>query len=218
MAAESDFNYFSVKGAELLNMYVGESERSIRKLFERAKAAAPAIIFFDEIDAIAGHRSGSAAAARSTSNVNTLTTLLTEMDGFETLSGVLILAATNRPESIDPALLRPGRFDRTFYVGPPDLDAREAIFRVCLGKLDTAADVDFAELSELTEGYSGAEISKICNDAGEIAADRVESQQEDAEPYITMADLVVALSKTEKNITQEMIDGYEKWARQFTRK
>src|SRR6478609_2048499 len=107
MATESSFNFFAVKGAELLNMYVGESERAVRTLFERARAASPSIIFFDEIDSIGGQRSGtggSSSASRSNGSVNMLTTLLTEMDGFESLTGVLVLAATNRPSAIDPAL------------------------------------------------------------------------------------------------------------------
>lgn len=221
MATESSFNFFAVKGAELLNMYVGESERAVRTLFERARAAAPSIIFFDEIDSIGGSRTGGnggAAAARSTGSVNMLTTLLTEMDGFESLTGVLVLAATNRPEAMDPALLRPGRFDQILYVGPPDLSAREAVFGVHLRGLALSPDVDIPELARVTDGYSGAEIKAICNEAGLAVLDRCDEDETGTEKMeITMADLVAAVEKTPRNITAMMISGYEMWSRQFKR-
>ncbi|KAL7928490.1 P-loop containing nucleoside triphosphate hydrolase protein [Trichoderma chlorosporum] len=221
MATESSFNFFAVKGAELLNMYVGESERAVRTLFERARAAAPSIIFFDEIDSIGGSRTGgngAAAAARSTGSVNMLTTLLTEMDGFESLTGVLVLAATNRPEAMDPALLRPGRFDQILYVGPPDLSAREAVFGVHLRGLALASDVDIPELARVTDGYSGAEIKAICNEAGLAVLDRCDEDETGTEKMeIKMADLVAAVEKTPRNITAMMISGYEMWSRQFKR-
>ncbi|KAF6842040.1 ATPase family gene 2 protein [Colletotrichum plurivorum] len=217
MATESGFNFFAVKGAELLNMYVGESERAVRQLFERARAASPSIIFFDEIDSIGGQRTGN--GAKSQGSVNMLTTLLTEMDGFEALSGVLILAATNRPEQMDPALLRPGRFDRIVYVGPPDAAGREAVFKLYLRKLPTAADVDLAELSKLSEGFSGAEIKQIVNVATEPAlrkalesgADGLDGEQ----VQVCMQDVVAAIQSVPKGITQQMLDGYEKWSKQF---
>ncbi|KAL7788720.1 P-loop containing nucleoside triphosphate hydrolase protein [Trichoderma ceciliae] len=220
MATESSFNFFAVKGAELLNMYVGESERAVRTLFERARAAAPSIIFFDEIDSIGGSRTGGngATAARSSGSVNMLTTLLTEMDGFESLTGVLVLAATNRPEAMDPALLRPGRFDQILYVGPPDLSAREAVFNVHLRGLALAPDVDIPELAHITDGYSGAEIKAICNEAGLAVLDRCDEDETGAEKMeISMADLVAAVEKTPRNITAMMISGYEMWSRQFKR-
>ena len=222
MATESGFNFFAVKGAELLNMYVGESERAVRTLFERARAASPSIIFFDEIDSIGGQRNGGPSGSRSTGAVNMLTTLLTEMDGFEALTGVLVLAATNRPEAMDPALMRPGRFDQVLYVGPPDQAAREAVFTVHLKGLAVAQDVDVHELACAAEGYSGAEIKAICNEAGLAVLDRYddedESHQEHAKLEITMADLLSAMDRTPRNITMEMIHGYEEWSRQFKRK
>lgn len=235
MATESGFNFFAVKGAELLNMYVGESERAVRALFERARAASPSIIFFDEIDSIGGQRGGGGGAPpgprAGAGAVNMLTTLLTEMDGFEALSGVLILAATNRPEAIDPALLRPGRFDQVLYVGPPDLPAREAVFAVHLRGLALAADVDVPALARLADGYSGAEIKAICNEAGLAVLDRHhDGGGDDGDDHqrdnggassprleIAMADLVAALHKTPRNVTRDMIDGYETWRRQFIR-
>jgi AAA family ATPase len=148
MATEVGFNFFAVKGAELLNMYVGESERSVREIFARARAASPSIIFFDEIDAIGGKR----APGGRNNGVNVLTTLLNEMDGIETLKGVMVLAATNQPQALDSALLRPGRFDQLIYVAPPDLAGREAILRVKQRKMDMADDVDIPLLAQLTEG------------------------------------------------------------------
>ncbi|KAK1999355.1 ATPase [Colletotrichum falcatum] len=220
MATESGFNFFAVKGAELLNMYVGESERAVRQLFERARAASPSIIFFDEIDSIGGQRAGAGAAAKSQGSVNMLTTLLTEMDGFEALSGVLILAATNRPEAMDPALLRPGRFDRIVYVGPPDAAGREAVFNLYLRKLPLAPDVDVAELSRLSEGFSGAEIMQIVKAATEPALNKVLNRTtttggEGEEARVCMDDIVQAIHSTPKGITRQMLDGYEKWSKQF---
>ncbi|RDA85404.1 hypothetical protein CP532_1943 [Ophiocordyceps camponoti-leonardi (nom. inval.)] len=240
MATESGFNFFAVKGAELLNMYVGESERAVRTLFERARAASPSIIFFDEIDSIGGQRGGpsgggggggpssSSSSSRSTGAVNMLTTLLTEMDGFEALTGVLVLAATNRPEAIDPALLRPGRFDQLLYVGPPDQAAREDVFAVHLRGLSLSPDVNVKDLARRAEGFSGAEIRAVCNEAGLMVLDRlddVDGEEGEDEPKtktepkmeISMADLLAALEKTPRNITRDMIDGYDEWRRQFTK-
>lgn len=219
MATESSFNFFAVKGAELLNMYVGESERAVRTLFERARAASPSIIFFDEIDSIGGQRGGASGGSSSRSNgsVNMLTTLLTEMDGFESLTGVLVLAATNRPEAMDPALMRPGRFDQVVYVGPPDEAAREAVFGVHLRGLTLAEDVDVKELARLADGYSGAEIKAICNEAGLAVLDRHDDSDGESPLEIGMADLKAAMGRTPRNITKFMTDSYESWSRQFKR-
>lgn len=222
MATESSFNFFAVKGAELLNMYVGESERAVRTLFERARAASPSIIFFDEIDSIGGQRGpggggASSGASRSNGSVNMLTTLLTEMDGFESLTGVLVLAATNRPEAMDPALMRPGRFDQVVYVGPPDEAARAAVFSVHLRGLTLAADVDVPMLAARSEGYSGAEIKAICNEAGLAVLDRHDESDGAEVLEIRMADLEAAMERTPRNITKFMTDSYEAWSKQFKR-
>lgn len=221
MATESSFNFFAVKGAELLNMYVGESERAVRNLFNRARAASPSIIFFDEIDSIGGQRGpggggSSSAASKSSGAVNMITTLLTEMDGFEALSGVLVIAATNRPESMDEALLRPGRFDEVVYVGPPDQAAREAIFHVHLRDQPLAADVDIPNLAARAEGHSGAEIKNICNKAAHAVQERYDDDETGtAKLEFTMEDLEAALLREPIRITQQMIDGYDRWSRQF---
>ncbi|KAK0751082.1 P-loop containing nucleoside triphosphate hydrolase protein [Schizothecium vesticola] len=235
MATESGLNFFAVKGAELLNMYVGESERAVRRLFQRAREVAPSMIFFDEVDAIAGQRAGFGhgsgggkqnGGGGGTGGVNVLTTLLNEMDGFEALQGVVVLAATNRPQALDPALLRPGRFDELIYVSPPDEAARRAIFEGVAAKRRMHADVDMERLARETEGCSGAEIKGICAVAGVAAYDRFAGLAEREEGVeggegkpegIKMADLESAMASQKRQITKEMIDGFEAWERQFRR-
>ncbi|KAK4233803.1 P-loop containing nucleoside triphosphate hydrolase protein [Achaetomium macrosporum] len=218
MATESGLNFFAVKGAELLNMYVGESERAVRRLFQRAREVSPSLIFFDEIDSIAGQRSGfSHNSSSSSSNgghggIHVLTTLLNEMDGFEALAGVIVVGATNRPQAVDPALLRPGRFDELIYVGPPDEAARRTMFAQFAASRRVHADVDVDRLARDTDGYSGAEIRAICRAAGTAAFDRF---CEGGEPAITMEDLGDAIRHQRKQITKEMLQGYEDWERQF---
>lgn len=146
MATEMGINFLAVKGAELLNMYVGESERAVRNVFARARAASPSIIFFDEIESIGSKRSKDGR----NDGVKVLTTLLNEMDGIETLKDVMILAATNQPQALDLALLRPGRFTKLIYVAPPDFVGREEILRNRTRIMDTADDVDIAKLAEMT--------------------------------------------------------------------
>ncbi|KAK4181801.1 putative ATPase of the AAA+ class [Triangularia setosa] len=218
MATESGLNFFAVKGAELLNMYVGESERAVRRLFQRAREVAPSMIFFDEIDSIAGQRSGFSSSSSksngSSGGVNVLTTLLNEMDGFEALHGVVVLAATNRPHALDPALLRPGRFDELIYVSPPDEEARRAIFTKVGAKRKMNDDVDIDKLVVDTEGYSGAEIKGICAAAGVAAYDRF-IKEGGTDVGIRMADLEQAIKNQKKQITREMIKGFEDWERQF---
>lgn len=223
MATESGLNFFAVKGAELLNMYVGESERAVRRLFERAREVSPSMIFFDEIDSIAGQRHGfgggpAASTTGSHGGLNVLTTLLNEMDGFETMQGVLVLAATNRPQALDPALLRPGRFDELIYVGPPDLEARMAILSGVKGKRRLAEDVDVAALAEETEGYSGAEIVGICRSAGRVALMKgLDAGIDVGRVHISMGDFREAIEKMPKQITGEMLKGYADWEKRFRR-
>ena len=206
MATEAGFNFFAVKGAELLNMYVGESERAVRNIFARARAASPSIIFFDEIDAIGSKREGNGKA----SGVNVLTTLLNEMDGIETLKGVTVLAATNKPQNLDLALLRPGRFDELLYVAPPDLAGREAILRVRQRRMDFADDVDIALLAQRTERYSGAELVAICEKAGKEAAEICE--QTDEESKIHMEQFEHAMQEVRPQITDKLVDSFRRWA------
>jgi AAA family ATPase len=205
MATEIGFNFFAVKGAELLNMYVGESERAVRDIFARARAASPSIIFFDEIESIGSKREGS-----RNNGVNVLTTLLNEMDGIETLKGVTVLAATNQPQALDLALLRPGRFDKLLYVAPPDLAGREEILRVRKRTMDLADDVDIAELARLTDGYSGAELVGICQTACDEVIEKCEMAGEELQVH--MQDFLKAIKLVKKQITPELIEGYERWA------
>ncbi|KAK3487817.1 P-loop containing nucleoside triphosphate hydrolase protein [Neurospora hispaniola] len=226
MATESGLNFFAVKGAELLNMYVGESERAVRRLFQRAREVAPSMIFFDEIDSIAGQRAGfghggSSTSGGSSSGLNVLTTLLNEMDGFEALTGVVVLAATNRPQALDPALLRPGRFDELIYVSPPDQEARAAIFKKEAEKRQMLiGEEEIERLATITDGFSGAEIKGICAVAGTRAYDRylkLDSVAEDTAVGITMEDLEMAAKGMMRQITPEMIRGFEQWEKQFRR-
>ncbi|MBN2110043.1 MAG: CDC48 family AAA ATPase [Methanosarcinaceae archaeon] len=166
VATESEANFICIKGPELLSKYIGESERAVRETFRKAKQASPAVIFFDEIDAMAYER-GSSIDSHVSERV--VSQILTEIDGVEELKDVVIVAATNRPDIVDPALLRPGRFDRLIYVRPPDKKSREKIFRIHLNSKPLADDVDARELSEMTEGYVGADIEAICREASMLA-------------------------------------------------
>lgn len=170
VAGEAKVPFFSLSGSDFVEMFVGVGASRVRDLFKQAKEKAPCIIFIDEIDAIGRARGRSAAQGSNDERENTLNQLLTEMDGFGTNSGVIILAATNRADILDRALLRAGRFDRQIYVDLPDLNERRAIFQVHLKplKLDTGVDLDF--LARQTPGFSGADIANICNEAALIAA------------------------------------------------
>ncbi|KAG1682390.1 Spermatogenesis-associated protein 5 [Nymphon striatum] len=163
LATESGLNFFSIKGPELFGKWVGESERAVREVFRKARAASPAIIFFDEIDALASERGSSSGSSGVGDRV--LTQLLTEMDGVEFLENVVVVAATNRPDMIDEALMRPGRFDRKVYVPLPDLKAREQIFKIHFKKTPVDSDVLASALAEKTDGYSGAEIVALIQEA-----------------------------------------------------
>jgi transitional endoplasmic reticulum ATPase len=162
LAHETDINFISVKGPEFLSKWVGESEKAVRETFRKARSAAPCIIFFDEIDAIAGHR-GRFAGSDVTEQV--VSQLLTEMDGLEGLKDVILLAATNRPDMLDPALLRSGRFGRHIEITMPDLLTRKEIFKIHLKNKPLADDVDLNQLSDNLDGYTGADIQAICEEA-----------------------------------------------------
>jgi AAA family ATPase len=198
-------NFLAVKGPEIFNKYVGESEKAIREIFRKARAASPSIIFFDEIDALSPDRSeGGTTAAAS----HVLTSMLNEIDGVEELKGVVIVAATNRPTEIDPALLRPGRLDRHVYVGPPDFEARLQIFKNSTRKMAIdSEEVDLEELAEATEGCSGAEVVLVCQEAG-LAAIMENSKAE----KVSKKHFEKALSEFSRGITSEMLEYYEEFA------
>jgi len=166
VAAESESSFISVKGPEFLSKWVGESEKAVRETFRKAKVAAPCVIFFDEIDAVTPAR-GMSADGQVTERV--ISQILTEMDGLEELHNVTIIAATNRPDLVDPALLRPGRFDRLVFIPTPDLEARKSIFSIHTKGKPLAGNVSVDELASRTEDYTGAEIAAVCNEAAMLA-------------------------------------------------
>ncbi|PLN81178.1 AAA-domain-containing protein [Aspergillus taichungensis] len=204
LATEAGLNFLAVKGAEILSMYVGESERSVREIFRKARSARPSIIFFDEIDAIASKRSST-----SQGGVNVLTTLLNEMDGIEELRNVLVVAATNKPDVIDPALMRPGRLDNILYIGPPDFEARKEILNIWFSKSVIHPEVGLDELASKTEGYSGAEIVSICETAGEAALD--DEEETGQEQSVRLTHFEYALGQVKRQITDDVIQDFEQW-------
>ncbi len=162
VATESEANFISVRGPELLSKWVGESERGVREVFRRARQASPCVIFFDEIDALAPVR-GLGGDSMVTERV--VSQLLTELDGIQSLSGVVVLAATNRMDMVDPALLRAGRFDKLLYIPSPDKDARKQILDIHIKHIPVAADLDVGRISEMTDGFSGADLTSVVNTA-----------------------------------------------------
>ncbi|KAH8267451.1 hypothetical protein KR018_005012 [Drosophila ironensis] len=209
LATESKLNFLSIKGPELFSMWVGESERAVREVFRKARQVAPAIVFFDEIDAIGSERSegngsGSGSGSGSSVKERVLTQLLTEMDGVEALQNVTIVAATNRPDMIDKALLRPGRIDRILYVGLPKTEARREILKIKLRAMPVAKDVDMEQLVQRTEGYSGAEIQAVCHEA----ALRALEQSFEAEE-VQWKDFEHALGAVPPRTSPELLKLYE---------
>ncbi|KAI0055886.1 AAA family ATPase [Artomyces pyxidatus] len=202
-ATESGVNFVAVRGPELLNKYVGESERAVREIFRRARAAAPSIIFFDEIDALATARS---SGTEGGSHEGVLTSLLNEMDGIEELVGVTVIGATNRPDVLDSALMRPGRLDRILYVGPPDHAGRIEILKIRTRKMSVDPDLDVEQIASMTDGCSGAEISALCQEAALLA------MQEDINaPYVPQTAFVAAARNVKRQITPEMLRQFQRW-------
>ncbi|MBL8001336.1 MAG: ATP-dependent zinc metalloprotease FtsH [Flavobacteriales bacterium] len=203
IAGEANVPFFSLSGSDFVEMFVGVGASRVRDLFKQAKEKAPAIIFIDEIDAIGRARGRSVSMGANDERENTLNQLLTEMDGFGTNSGVILIGATNRADVLDRALMRPGRFDRQIFVDMPDLNGRVAIFKVHLKplKLDTAVDVEF--LARQTPGFSGADIANICNEAALIAA-RKKKDHVEKQDFLDAVDRVIGgLEKKNKIITTE---------------
>ena len=195
VAGEANVPFFSMSGSEFVEMFVGMGASKVRDLFRQAKEKAPCIVFIDEIDAIGQKRSGGSHLGGNDEREQTLNQLLTEMDGFDGSTGVIILAATNRPEALDPALTRPGRFDRRVPVELPDLKGREAILKVHAKKIKIADDVDFLQVARMASGASGAELANIVNEAALRAV-------RDGRKFATQADL-------EESI-EVVIAGYQK--------
>ncbi|KAK9786280.1 hypothetical protein WJX73_009383 [Symbiochloris irregularis] len=173
VAAESRLAFLAVKGPELLSKWVGGSEQAVAHLFARARSAAPAVVFFDEVDGLAGSRDAADQAGGGGSvATRVLAQLLAEMDGLKHRNGVVVLAATNRPDRLDDALLRPGRFDRVLYVPVPDCTGREAILKVHTRSTPLAADVDVARLAQSTDRYTGADLAALVRQAAMIALEQ----------------------------------------------
>ncbi|BAN90334.1 cell division protein CDC48 [Aeropyrum camini SY1 = JCM 12091] len=208
VATESGANFIAVRGPEILSKWVGESERAIRKIFERARQAAPAVVFFDEIDAIAPARGARFDTSGVTDRI--VNQMLAEMDGIQPLTNVVVIGATNRPDIIDPALLRPGRFDRLIYVPPPDKEARKEIFRIHTKKVPLADDVDLDRLAEMTEGYTGADIEAVVREA--VMAKLREKLEVGK---VEMRHFLEALKKVPPSLTKEDILRYERLAKEL---
>ncbi|MBQ4278993.1 MAG: ATP-dependent zinc metalloprotease FtsH [Rikenellaceae bacterium] len=203
VAGEANVPFFSISGSDFVEMFVGVGASRVRDLFRQAKEKAPCIVFIDEIDAIGRARGKNAGFSSNDERENTLNQLLTEMDGFGTNAGVIVLAATNRVDILDKALMRAGRFDRQIEVGLPDLHEREEIFNVHLRNLKLSPDLDRSFLARQTPGFSGADIANVCNEAALIAA-RHDKKAVDKEDFLAAIDRIIGgLERKNKIITQD---------------
>ncbi len=202
VANESEANFIQVKGPSLLSMWVGKSEEGVRKIFERARQVAPCVIFFDEVDALASRR-GLSVGTKVTDQV--LNQLLAEMDGLEELQNVIVIGATNRPDMLDPALLRPGRFDRILLVGPPTKEGRLEILKIHTRNMPLAKDVNLDKLAEITEGYVGADIEALCREAALLALRKDKNAKEVKKKHFDEA-----MKKIKASVSKQAIDRYKK--------
>ena len=207
VATESEANFISIKGPEGLSKWVGESEKAIREIFRKAREASPCIIFFDELDAIAPRRGMHTDAGVTDRIVNQL---LTEMDGIQILKDVVVIGATNRPDILDPGLLRPGRFDRVIYVPPPDVEGRYQILQIHTKNMPLADDVDLRKIAELTEGYTGADLEAVCREAALTAA-----RENINIDKVYMRHFMAALERVKPSIAPEQKREYEKILSEF---
>ena len=208
VATESEANFISIRGPEIFSKWVGESEKAIREIFRKARMAAPAIIFFDEFDSLVPIRGAGISDSRVTERV--ISQLLTEIDGLLTLQNVMVLAATNRPDIIDQAVLRPGRFDRLVYVPPPDEEARLEILKIKTRDMPLDSSVDLGSLARRLSGYSGADIDSICREAAINALRR----DTDAEA-VNLAEFEKAISEISPSVTPDMEKWYLEMAKRF---
>jgi len=223
VASESEANFISIKGPEIFSKYVGESERAVREMFRKARQASPCVIFFDEIDSIAPSRTGGTTDSRVSERV--VSQLLTEFDGIEELKGVVVIAATNRPDIIDKALLRPGRVDRMIYIPPPEKKTRKKIFEIHLKNKPVAEDVDINLLSEKTENYVGADIEAICKEAVMLSIREIVGKgmnKDDLKKALKGKKLEKrhfedAIKRVEPTMTKETLKRYEQIVGEFKR-
>jgi transitional endoplasmic reticulum ATPase len=204
VAATSEANFISIKGPELISKWVGESEKGVREVFRKARQAAPCVIFFDELDAVAPRRGGSEGDAHVTERL--LSQMLTELDGLEDLKGVVVIGATNRPDIIDEALLRPGRFDRILEVPSPDYESRKQIIQIHTKKKPLEPDVNLDKLVEMTEGMTGADIAALVNAAAMTAIKEHVRQKSGSKLRISMRHFETALNKVKKKLGNRIAD------------
>ena len=200
LATESGLNFFAVKGPEIFSKYVGDSEKTVRDIFIKARINSPSIIFFDEIDSIASSRSSESSSVED----KVLCTLLNEMDGIEGRGKVILFGATNRPDVLDKAIVRPGRFDRLIYIPPPDDEGREDILKVVFSKIKVEKDIDWMEISKMMKFFSGADIAKVAREAGIMAIEDDVNVNEIGKKYI-----IQAIQSVKPVINEEMIKFFE---------
>jgi len=211
VAKESEANFIQVKGPSLLSMWVGESEKGVRKIFERARQVAPCIIFFDEIDSLAGRRGGHGDSGSKVAD-HVLNQLLAEMDGIEDNSGIVIIGATNRPDILDAAILRPGRFDRILLVGPSEKKGRLDVFKIHTKNMPLAKDVDITELAEKTDGYVGSDIESLCREAAMLAL-----RKDIKADKVKLEHFEEAMAKVKPSVTKQDIEKYKKIEENYLR-
>ena len=212
VAKESEANFISIKSSDLLSKWYGESEQQIAKLFARARAVAPCVIFIDEIDSLVPARGSGGNEPQATARV--VNTILAEMDGLEELNAIVVIGATNRPTLVDPALLRPGRFDELVYVGPPDRDGRTHILKIQTANMPLAGDVDLADLASKTDRYTGADLGDVVRRAGLNAIRRADGAPEN----VTGADFAEALKDSRPTVTEQMEGEYAKMKGELKRR
>jgi len=208
VATESGANFISVRGPEILSKWVGESERAIREIFRKARVYAPTVILFDEIDSIVPHRGSVNEGTHVTERI--VSQLLTEIDGIEKLNNVVIIGATNRPDLIDPALLRPGRLDKVIYVPPPEMKSRLEILKVHTRKMPLAEDVDLEYIARATEGYVGADLTALVREAALYAL-----REDLSSSRVYMRHFLQAMTKIRPSLSEDMIRFYESWRDRF---
>jgi len=210
VATESEANFIAIKGPEVFSKWVGESEKAIREVFRKARMASPAVIFFDEADSLLPRRElgygGSGVANRVISQ------LLTEMDGITAIEDIVVIAATNRPDIVDPAVLRPGRFDRLIYVPEPDEPARLEIFKIHMKNMPLSKDVDMEKLARTAGGYSGADISSVCREAAMTALKRDINTKE-----VTFSNFQKAMERVAPSMTPDVENWYKRFMKQIRR-
>jgi len=209
VATESEANFISIKSPEVFSKWVGESEKAIREIFRKARMASPAVIFFDEVDSLAPRRGQGDSDSGVTERV--ISQLLTEMDGIMPLENIIVIAATNRPDIVDSAVLRPGRFDRLIYVPEPNEVARIEIFKINTKNMPLSTDVDI-KAHRMTKGYSGADISSVCREAAMNALRRDNNAKE-----VTLSDFEKAMEEVPPSIAPEIENWYRRFMNQVRR-